>query len=62
MPIPVASYFEYHSLQKWYYLMIKNIMIKGTGLFIIWKELLVLLGMMGVLFVVAIKKFKIRLE
>ena len=47
---------------KWYYLMIKNIMIKGTGLFIIWKELLVLLGMMGVLFVVAIKKFKIRLE
>ena len=43
-------------------LMIKNNMIKGTGLFIIWKELLVLLGMMGVLFVVAIKKFKIRLE
>ena len=47
---------------KWYYLMIKNIMINGTGLFIIWKELLDLLGMMGVLFVVAIKKFKIRLE
>lgn len=46
----------------WYYKMIKNIMIKGTGLEIIWKQLLVLCGMMTVLFVLAMKNFKIRLE
>lgn len=47
---------------KWYYLMIKNIMIKGTGITVIWKYLLILTGMMMVLFVIAVKKFKIRLE
>ena len=47
---------------KWYYIMIKNIMIKGTGISIIWKPFLVLFGMMMVLFVIAVKKFKIRLE
>lgn len=46
----------------WYYKMIKNIMIKGTGLELIWKQLLILTGMMLVLFAVSMKKFKIRLE
>ncbi|MGA9212209.1 ABC transporter permease [Kaistella sp.] len=47
---------------KWYYEIVKNIMIKGTGLEVVWKQVLVLFGMMMVLFVVAVKKFKIRLE
>ncbi len=47
---------------KWYFLMIKNIMIKGTGIAIIWKELLILTAMMLGFFVIAIRKFKIRLE
>ena len=47
---------------KWYYEIVKNIMIKGTGLEIVWKHMLVLLGMMTVLFFVAVKKFKMRLE
>ena len=47
---------------KWYYEIVKNIMIKGTGLEVIWKHVLVLFGMMIFLFVVAVKKFKIRLE
>jgi ABC-2 type transport system permease protein len=47
---------------KWYYIMIKNIMIKGTGISIIWKPFLVLFGMMIMLFAIAVKKFKIRLE
>lgn len=46
----------------WYFQMIKNIMIKGTGLEIIWKQLLILSGMMLFLFVVSMKSFKIRLE
>ena len=47
---------------KWYYEIVKNIMIKGTGLEVIWKHVLVLFGMMTVLFIIALKKFKIRLE
>ncbi len=46
----------------WYYKMIKNIMIKGTGLEMIWRQLLILSGMMLFLFVVSMKKFKKRLE
>lgn len=47
---------------KWYYEIVKNIMIKGTGLEVLWKHVLVLFGMMIILFVIAVKKFKIRLE
>lgn len=47
---------------KWYYEIVKNIMIKGTGIEVIWKHILVLLSMMLALFVVAVKKFKIRLD
>ncbi len=47
---------------KWYYEIVKNIMIKGTGLEVIWKHVLVLFGMMIFLFIIAVKKFKIRLE
>ena len=47
---------------KWYYQIVKNIMIKGTGLEVVWKHVLVLFAMMAVLFIIAVKKFKIRLE
>jgi ABC-2 type transport system permease protein len=46
---------------KWYYIIVKSIMIKGLGLEAIWKETLILLGMMLFFITVAIKKFKIRL-
>lgn len=46
---------------KWYYTIIKSIMIKGLGFSAIWKETLVLLGMTCFLLVVSFKKFKIRL-
>lgn len=47
---------------KWYYEIVKNIMIKGTGVEVIWKHILVLVGMMLGLFVLAVKNFKIRLD
>ena len=47
---------------KWYFLMIKNIMVKGTGLEVIWHQLLISSAMMVILFFVSMKKFKIRLE
>jgi ABC-2 type transport system permease protein len=46
---------------KWYYLIVKDVMIKGVGLESVWKETLILTGMMFFLLAMAIKKFKIRL-
>ncbi len=46
---------------KWYYSMVKDVMIKGLGVGAIWKELAILTGMLFFFLAVAIKKFKIRL-
>jgi ABC-2 type transport system permease protein len=46
---------------KWYYIIVKSVMIKGTGLQTIWKETLILTGMMLLFLSLAIKNFKIRL-
>jgi len=46
---------------KWYYIIVKDVMIKGVGIGEIWKETLILAGMMISLLFLAIKKFKIRL-
>ena len=46
---------------KWYYMVVKDVMIKGLGFTSIWKETLVLAGMMFFLLAMAIKRFKIRL-
>lgn len=47
---------------KWYYIIIKAIMIKGLGFTAIWKETLILVVMMLALITINIRKFKIRLE
>jgi len=46
---------------KWYYIIVKAVMIKGLGFMAIWKETLILIGMTLVLLFVSISKFKIRL-
>ena len=46
---------------RWFIVVVKNIMLKGTGLEHVWKETLVLLGMTVFLLTVSIKRFKIRL-
>jgi ABC-2 type transport system permease protein len=46
---------------KWYYSIVKSIMLKGLGITAIWKETLILAGMMIFFLALAIKKFKIRL-
>lgn len=46
---------------KWYYGIVKSVMIKGLGIGAIWKETLILFGMMSFFLLLAIKKFKIRL-
>ena len=47
---------------KWYYSIVKDIMIKGLGINAIWKETLVLVGMTLFFIAVSLKKFKIRIS
>jgi ABC-2 type transport system permease protein len=46
---------------KWYYIIVKMVMIKGVGFMAVWKETAILLGITLLLFGVSLKKFKIRL-
>lgn len=47
---------------KWYYTVVKSIMVKGLGFAAVWKETLILGGMTMALLVFNIRKFKTRLE
>jgi ABC-2 type transport system permease protein len=46
---------------KWYYIIVKSIMIKGLGFAAIWKEMSILLGMTLFFLTISFKRFKIRL-
>ncbi|HEY8659905.1 MAG TPA: ABC transporter permease [Hanamia sp.] len=47
---------------KWFYIIIKSIMIKGVGFSVIWKETLILVGITLILFIMSLKSFKIRMQ
>ena len=47
---------------KYYYAIIKAVMLKGLGFSYVWKETLILAGMSAVLLTIALKRFKIRLR
>jgi ABC-2 type transport system permease protein len=47
---------------KWYYIIVKTVMIKGAGFSAVWEETLILAGITMLLFFVSLKKFKIRLQ
>jgi len=47
---------------RWFIVIIRNIMLKGTGIMFVWKETLVLVLMSLTFIGLSIKKFKIRLE
>lgn len=46
---------------KWYYIIIKSVMIKGLGFSAIWKETLILFGTTCFFLIISLTKFKIRL-
>ena len=46
---------------KWFFIIVKAIMIKGAGFETIWKETLILVGMTLLFLTISLKKFKIRL-
>ncbi len=47
---------------RWYFIIIKKVMLKGLGFSSVWKETLILFGMTVFLFAVSLRKFKNRLE
>lgn len=61
MPL-VLQYVSNAVPAKWYYIIVKSIMIKGLGFAAIWKETLILAGITVFFLVVSLKNFKIRLE
>lgn len=46
---------------RWYYVIVKDIMIKGQGFAAVWKEVLILLGMTLFFMAASFRNFKIRL-
>ncbi|HEX9509715.1 MAG TPA: ABC transporter permease [Puia sp.] len=47
---------------RWYFIIIKKIMLKGLGFSSVWKETLILSGMCVFLFAISLRRFKIRLQ
>lgn len=61
MPLPLRTISNIVPA-KWYYSIVKSVMIKGLSIKGVWKETLILFGMMLFFLTLAIKKFKIRLQ
>ncbi len=61
MPLPLRTISNIVPA-KWFYYIVKTVMIKGLGFSYVWKETLILMGMTIFFLVVSIRKFKIRLE
>lgn len=47
---------------RYYYAIVKAVMLKGLGFSYVWKETLILVGMSALLLTIALKRFKIRLS
>ncbi|MCX7736131.1 MAG: ABC transporter permease [Candidatus Kapabacteria bacterium] len=47
---------------KWFYIIVKDIMLKGAGFEIVWKETLIIASMMFFFFLVSFRTFKVRLN
>ena len=60
MPIPLQVISNIVP-SKWFYIIVRSIMIKGAGFSGIWKQTLILFGMMVIILGISLKRFKIRL-
>jgi ABC-2 type transport system permease protein len=61
--MPVVFQVISHAIpSRYYYIIIKAVMLKGLGFSYVWKETLILLGMAVLLLTISLKKFKIRLS
>jgi len=60
MPV-ILQYISHVMPSKWFIIIVKSIMLKGTGIMYFWKETLIILGMTLFFIGLSVKKFKIRL-
>ncbi len=60
MPLPLRTISNIVPA-KWYFIIVKNVMLKGLGISGVLKETLILIGMTVFLLVLSVKKYKIRL-
>lgn len=61
MPV-LLQYLSHLMPPKYFIIIIKNIMLKGSGLAFVWKEILILLGFTLFFILMSTRKFKLRLE
>lgn len=61
MPLPLQVLSNFVPA-RWYYVIVKAVMLKGLGLSFIWKESLVLCGMAIFFISISLRNFKVRLE
>jgi len=47
---------------RWFLSALKDVMLKGSGLSLIWDELLIMTGMLAAFIIISVKKFQIRLS
>jgi len=47
---------------KWFLVIVRGIMLKGSGILIIWKETAILIGITLIFITFSLKKFKVRLQ
>jgi ABC-2 type transport system permease protein len=60
MPLPL-QYFSMIMPSRWFIIIIKGIMLKGSTIFFLWKETLILAGLTLFFITMSVKKFKVRL-
>jgi ABC-2 type transport system permease protein len=60
MPV-VLQYFSMIMPSRWFIIIIKAIMLKGLGIAFLWKETLILVGLIFFFITMSVKKFKVRL-
>ena len=60
MPLPLRI-ISHAVPARWFYQIVRSVMIKGLDISGVWKETVILIGMTIFLLGLAIKKFKIRL-
>jgi ABC-2 type transport system permease protein len=61
MPLPLRTISNIVPA-KWFFIIVRSVMIKGVGFKQVWMETLILLGMFIFFMTMAIKKFKVRLS
>jgi len=61
MPLPM-QWLSNLVPSRWYFIIVKRVMLKGLGFGAVWKETLILAGMSLLLFAISLRRFKIRLQ